>query len=280
MMASEIGPALRGARESRGLDVAEAQRATKIRSKYLQAMEDERWEVLPGKAAVHGFLRTYAQYLGLDPEPLLKAYDRGPGATEHAGRVPADMLPQPGDLKGRARWPGAVVVVAFIAIAIAGVLVLAIESGSDGDGEETSPASEVAGSDGGSGGGGSPSGEPETETETTTTTSEEESGSGGEPDQEARPSKRRVELKSTGEVWVCLLSNRGRALVDGETLAAGESRGPFERRAFEAAFGNGSVRVRVDGKRIGVPASADPIGYAITPRRIKQLDEAERPDCL
>lgn len=278
MTASEIGPALRGARESRGLDVAEAQRATKIRSKYLRAMEDERWEVLPGKAYVHGFLRTYAQYLGLDPEPLLKAYDRGPGSTEHAGRVPADMLPQPGDLKGRARWPAAVVVVAFIAIAIAGVLVLALGSGSEDGGEEASSATEVAGSDGGSGGGGS--GSDEAESGTTTTTGEDESGGGQESNPETKPSQRRVELESTGEVWVCLLSDRGRALVDGETLAAGESRGPFERRAFQAAFGNGSVRVRVDGKRIGVPASADPIGYAITPRTVKQLDEGERPDCL
>lgn len=278
MTASEIGPALRGARESRGLDVAEAQRATKIRSKYLRAMEDERWEVLPGKAYVHGFLRTYAQYLGLDPEPLLKAYDRGPGSTEHAGRVPADMLPQPGDLKGRARWPAAVVVVAFIAIAIAGVLVLALGSGSEDGGEEASSATEVAGSDGGSGGGGS--GSDEAESGTTTTTGEDESGGGQESNPETKPSQRRVELESTGEVWVCLLSDRGRALVDGETLAAGESRGPFERRAFQAAFGNGSIRVRVDGKRIGVPASADPIGYAITPRTVKQLDEGERPDCL
>jgi cytoskeleton protein RodZ len=62
----EIGSSLRAAREQRQLQLPEIERATRIRTKYLQALEEERWEVLPGTAYAKGFLRTYADFLGLD----------------------------------------------------------------------------------------------------------------------------------------------------------------------------------------------------------------------
>ena len=62
----EIGNSLREARVRRGVDFAEAELATKIRGKYLRALEDEQFEILPADTYVKGFLRTYADYLGLD----------------------------------------------------------------------------------------------------------------------------------------------------------------------------------------------------------------------
>ncbi len=62
----EIGNSLREARLRRGVDFAQAELATKIRGKYLRALEDEQFEVLPAQTYVKGFLRTYAEYLGLD----------------------------------------------------------------------------------------------------------------------------------------------------------------------------------------------------------------------
>ncbi|HZT17101.1 MAG TPA: helix-turn-helix domain-containing protein [Gaiellaceae bacterium] len=62
----EIGNSLREARVRRGIDFAEAELATKIRGKYLRALEEEQFEVLPAHTYVKGFLRTYADYLGLD----------------------------------------------------------------------------------------------------------------------------------------------------------------------------------------------------------------------
>jgi hypothetical protein len=62
----EIGSSLRTAREHRQLQLSDVERATNIRSKYLAALEDERFDVLPGTAYVKGFLRTYADFLGLD----------------------------------------------------------------------------------------------------------------------------------------------------------------------------------------------------------------------
>jgi cytoskeleton protein RodZ len=62
----EIGSSLREARLRQGLDFPELEQATKIRGKYLRALEDEEFDVLPAQTYVKGFLRGYAEYLGLD----------------------------------------------------------------------------------------------------------------------------------------------------------------------------------------------------------------------
>jgi helix-turn-helix protein len=62
----EIGNSLREARLRQGLEFPEIEQATKIRGKYLRALEEEQFEVLPAQTYVKGFLRSYADYLGLD----------------------------------------------------------------------------------------------------------------------------------------------------------------------------------------------------------------------
>ncbi len=62
----EIGPSLREARMRRGLSPGDVQKAIRIRDRYLSAIEDEQWELLPGAAYAKGFLRTYADFLGLN----------------------------------------------------------------------------------------------------------------------------------------------------------------------------------------------------------------------
>jgi hypothetical protein len=71
----EIGTSLRQARQHRGLDVSDVERETRIRAKYLTALEEERFEVLPGAAYVRGFLRTYAEFLGLDGNLLVAEFN-------------------------------------------------------------------------------------------------------------------------------------------------------------------------------------------------------------
>jgi helix-turn-helix protein/uncharacterized protein DUF4115 len=71
----EIGGSLREARLKRGLTPADVQKAIRIRDRYLQALEEERWELLPGDAYVKGFLRTYADYLGLDGSLYVDEYN-------------------------------------------------------------------------------------------------------------------------------------------------------------------------------------------------------------
>jgi cytoskeleton protein RodZ len=71
----EIGGSLREARVKRGLSAADVQKAIRIRDRYLQALEEERWELLPGDAYVKGFLRTYADFLGLDGSLYVDEYN-------------------------------------------------------------------------------------------------------------------------------------------------------------------------------------------------------------
>jgi cytoskeletal protein RodZ len=94
----EIGLSLRQARERHGLDLADVERETRIRAKYLNALEDEQFDVLPGAAYVRGFLRTYAEFLGLDGNLLVEEYNERvappedellpiqPSGLERAGR--------------------------------------------------------------------------------------------------------------------------------------------------------------------------------------------------
>src|SRR5437764_9058889 len=71
----EIGGSLRAARLKRELTPTDVQKAIRIRDRYLQALEEERWELLPGDAYVKGFLRTYADYLGLDGNLYVEEYN-------------------------------------------------------------------------------------------------------------------------------------------------------------------------------------------------------------
>ena len=70
----EIGETLRETRMRRRIDMTEVEAATKIRAKYLRALENEEWDLLPGPTFVKTFLRTYAEYLELDPRLLVEEY--------------------------------------------------------------------------------------------------------------------------------------------------------------------------------------------------------------
>ena len=70
----EIGHSLREARERQGLGYPEVELATKIRAKYIRALEEEDFTSIPGDAYIRGFLRTYADYLGLDGDVYVDEY--------------------------------------------------------------------------------------------------------------------------------------------------------------------------------------------------------------
>jgi cytoskeleton protein RodZ len=71
----QIGDSLREARTRRGLSAADVQTGIRIRERYLTALEEEQWEMLPGEAYTKGFLRTYAEFLGLDGELYIDEYN-------------------------------------------------------------------------------------------------------------------------------------------------------------------------------------------------------------
>jgi cytoskeletal protein RodZ len=71
----EIGNSLREARLRQHLDFPEIEQSTKIRAKYLRALEDEQFDILPAQTYVKGFLRSYAEYLGLDGQLYVDEYN-------------------------------------------------------------------------------------------------------------------------------------------------------------------------------------------------------------
>ncbi len=70
----EIGIRLQEARQQKNISLAEASEATKIQEKYLTAMEEGNWEIIPGEVYLRGFLKSYADYLGVDSQELLADY--------------------------------------------------------------------------------------------------------------------------------------------------------------------------------------------------------------
>ena len=111
-MAGE-GQKLRDARQLKGWSLAEAEEITKIRIRYLQALEEERYDIIPGIAYVKGFLRTYANHLGLNPEEILADY-KASVQPEPEPSIEPPLKP----IRSRSLWlrPAAVVVMAVIAI--------------------------------------------------------------------------------------------------------------------------------------------------------------------
>src|SRR5438045_557946 len=79
------GDMLRLGRESRGVPLGEVARETRIRVEYLEAIEAGNWAALPGDVYTRGFLRNYANYLGLDPAAVIAAYE---GRSETGKRRP------------------------------------------------------------------------------------------------------------------------------------------------------------------------------------------------
>ncbi len=96
-----IGPELRDARLGRGYSLDDCQRATRISRRYLEALEDEDFEALPAPVFARGFLRSYAQYLGLDPTALVRRYPGEPRPAETLADV--GVLGQP-PRRPRSRW--------------------------------------------------------------------------------------------------------------------------------------------------------------------------------
>ena len=73
---TSLGDQLRAARERRGVTLDDVSDTTRIRTSYLEALERHHWEALPADVFTRGYVRTYAEYLGLDQEHLLKVYAR------------------------------------------------------------------------------------------------------------------------------------------------------------------------------------------------------------
>ena len=75
------------------------------------------------------------------------------------------------------------------------------------------------------------------------------------------------------------LGAAGAALVNGETLAAGDTRGPFKAKSMQLTLGNGEIQVMLNGKQVPIPSAANPVGFDLTPQGAKPLSTGNSPTC-
>jgi len=97
----EIGSSLREARERQKLELSRIERDTRIRPKFLQALEDEQFDRLPAPAYAKGFLRTYADYLGLDAQRFVDEYNAHFAPAEEPQAAAPVRIRRPGRLRRR-----------------------------------------------------------------------------------------------------------------------------------------------------------------------------------
>lgn len=250
-MDNGIGATLRETRNRRKIDLSEVEAAIKIRVRFLRAMENGEWDALPGDTYARGFIRTYANYLGLDGERLAEDFREETGA-EGGKPVPKRVEPVPAAFKERKPRVPARLVLVLVSLGLLGLLIgIGLAGGDGGDSDEVAPA--------------------ETEGETT------------QQQQTTAPAPKpgvAVSLAATAEVWVCLLGAEEEPLIEGEILEEGAEAGPFRSGSFELALGNGSVELSVDGEPARIEESSSPVGYAVnSDGELLALEEGERPDC-
>jgi cytoskeleton protein RodZ len=107
-MSEKIGRILQEAREAQGHTLEEVEKVTRIRAKFLEALEADNFAALPSATHARGFLRNYAQFLGLEPEQILALYAEGPSKKSRSLLpTPKPKPPQAGATPPRRPTPGA-----------------------------------------------------------------------------------------------------------------------------------------------------------------------------
>jgi len=242
------------------IDITEVEVRTKIRAKYLRAMENEEWDMLPGPIYVKSFLRTYSDYLGLDSRMLLDDYRR-------RFERPSDQESRPIATLGRERErdraprgpllpPWALVGLVLVAIAV----VLDVVGSCDTSSPSTSSP---------------PGGHANTTLHRPTTTT---------PTAPARPvvtTPKTVTLRivPTALVYICMANQAGKLLIPGRTYSAGQSVPTFTAGKLLLTLGNSSVKLKAGFGTIPVAPSSHPTNLLIGPSSSRFLAKSKAPKC-
>lgn len=243
------------------IDVSEIEAKTKIRARYLRALENEEWDLLPGPTFVRSFLRTYAQALGLDGRALVEEYRmrfEPPSDIDHQPAVPSPRKLRPSRYTaGAASWGGSSRGYLF-AVGAVGVVILLLVIGLLAGGKGSSPtkARAVKGS-----------------------------ASARSPHARVSPpsvrtvSRAALSLQPSAPVYVCLIGDGHRKLIPGLIIEPPYKPVTFHATRFEITLGNNAVTLYVDGRPSSVPESSQAIGYSITSSGLRTLAAAQLPTC-
>lgn len=235
------------------LDITDVEAQTKIRAKYLRALENEDFGMLPGPTFVKSFLRTYAEFLGLDPHLLVEEY-----RVRHDPRDESELTPFARPPRGRERrrpprrpaWlPAAAAVLAIVAV----LLILGLTGGSSSD---------------------------NTTTQTTTATARKAKPK-RKPAHHVVHHKRRatrvhLRIVPAAATYVCVDKGLGTQPVYEGTLTAPKS---WTARHLRINLGRREVRLTANGKRVAVPSGSDPIGFDFRPNSHRQIPPTQKRPC-
>ncbi|MCK9249040.1 MAG: helix-turn-helix domain-containing protein [Solirubrobacteraceae bacterium] len=263
---AEIGATLREARMRAGIDIGEVEARTKIRAKYLRALENEEWDLLPGPTFVKSFLRTYAETLGLDAKLLVEEYKFRHDPYETTG------LPRRGGRGRRGSGGGAfgppkrtnwLPIVALVLLVVAALYVV----GRISSGEDEAP--------------------PPTTTIATTTT--EDAAAAARREERRREAERRrslvklrvsVPASASAAVYVCVRDARDRAVIRGQELQPGRRSRLVRSQRFRVVLSDAGARVTDGGRRLPLRAGDDGVvAYEIAHDGRRVLPRDRRPSC-
>jgi cytoskeleton protein RodZ len=246
-----IGDTLREARMRQHLDIADVESRTKIRAKYLRALENEEFGMLPGPTFVKTFLRTYAEALGLDPQVLVEEY-----RATYETREDAEHLQQLGPTavaRDRPRGPGPPrgpwMLIGLVVVAVVAALLVIGLVGGDDEGSKGQQAG----------------GETTTETQPPTET---------EREPPARPRRVVLRIVPNNPVYVCVDTGPETDVIFNGIIDSPQT---FRGRRLRVNLGKTDVQVTQNGKPVQIEPGPEPVGFAFTPRSTKSLPLGERP---
>ncbi|HWF49870.1 MAG TPA: helix-turn-helix domain-containing protein [Solirubrobacteraceae bacterium] len=259
----EIGATLREARMRSRIDISEVEVRTKIRAKYLRAMENEEWDMLPGPVYVKSFLRTYSDFLGLDSRMLIDEYRR-------RYERPSDQEPRPiatlGRERERDRTPRGPVlppwaVVGLVLLAIVAVLFIV---GNLTAGNNNTPSTGGAKA--------RANGHRNHNTATTTTTTHTTPVI-------ATPRTVTLHITPTSSVYICMANQSGKLVIPGATYSVGQTVPTVTAHKLLLTLGNSSVTMKAGFGPIHVAPSSVPTNMEISPTSARLISSAKAPNC-
>jgi cytoskeleton protein RodZ len=238
----EIGSSLREVRIRRGVELAQVEADTHIRTRYLKALEDDRFDLLPGDAYVRGFLRTYANYLELDAELFV---------DEYKARFAPPEEPLPQLIPRRRIDPHMLPLLGTVGALLAVTLVAALAWRLHAGGDSTEPASK---------GGLAPRKPPPTPAR-----------AARRAPRQARPATL-VLTAAQGPCWlsVHLGSQTGRNLHEG-TLEQGQSLRFAAKRLWIRLGAPSSLEASLNGKRVSLPD--DTANVVVTAAGVRTVED-------
>jgi cytoskeleton protein RodZ len=264
---ADIGTTLREARIRARIDISEVEARTKIRAKYLRAIENEEWDLLPGPVYVKSFLRTYGDFLGVDSRLLVDEFKRRYERPADQDLRPISSLGRERERRRRRPRLGPVGVILLALLVVAGALYV-VGSNNSSTSTTSTPSTPVA----------SHSTTSPTSATSHTTTAHKPPAKHHHPAPPPKPTTVTMKLVPTSAVYVCVEDGNGKVLIHGVTYAAGQTIPTQTARKLLITLGNSAVQMKVNGKTVPVGPGA-PVGYELTPGKVTALPAGRLPTC-